>query len=615
MSARGTTGPGRSTPLPAGGYEPAESVKSDKGSLTVEFFGEDGRKDQFRLGDLPLHGWHASLAEAWAERTGPSGSLRTRLSARNAWGHLTRMIRYFSTLPLPPVTPDELRTEHVDSYRRFRVATRDEGQVLSELRTNALTFDLSPLKEMITEDVRDRMRPHTHNRPQPVSGYSDGELKRLVDTARSDVSALRTRLMETEPPSTEAQRRFLTRVERSGHVPVGKEKIHGLESTRRAIAGKFFVTKSDVISMLVLMVAVSGLNVETIKELPVQHRVLEGRAVELSIIKRRRGPGRWHSTVTWEIGPPGKELHTAGGLYLLFHRLMAPARELLKEPAFWAVWMHPGRAGGVSACRSIFGEAIGGDLQPLVWSRLHALPNDSFFSESEFKETSQDLADEQLLRLNFNRLKTSIDVRRTRRMGGHLPSAARTNTVPVLFRNYLAGDQTTLDWAREVLTETLVDVEQTAWSAHLEALAKSGTSTLAVVRTGETDHPSGRQAPNHLDNSEGAGDDAAWNNCVDHEHHPVTGRRCAASFLDCFQCGNCLITDSHLPRLLGLLDALELRRSQVREDIWWSKYGKAWIAIRYDVLTKFSESEVAEAQSKKPADSLLDLVEPRWERP
>ena len=61
--------------------------------------------------------------------------------------------------------------------------------------------------------------------------------------------------------------------------------------------------------------------IETIKELPAEHRVLEDRAVELRPTKRRRGATRWYDTVTWEIGPSGKELHTPGGIYLLLHRL------------------------------------------------------------------------------------------------------------------------------------------------------------------------------------------------------------------------------------------------------------------------------------------------------
>jgi len=64
---------------------------------------------------------------------------------------------------------------------------------------------------------------------------------------------------------------------------------------------------------MMLAAALSERNGETIKELPARCRVLEDRAVELVIVKRRRGARRWFETVTWEIGAPGRELHTRAG--------------------------------------------------------------------------------------------------------------------------------------------------------------------------------------------------------------------------------------------------------------------------------------------------------------
>ncbi|MFH9090968.1 hypothetical protein [Streptomyces sp. NPDC017673] len=87
------------------------------------------------------------------------------------------------------------------------------------------------------------------------------------------------------------------------------------------------------------------------------------------------------------------------------------------------------------------------------------------------------------------------------------------------------------------------------------------------------------------------------------------------SFLDCFHCGNCLITRSHLPRLLSLLDALVQRRQQMSEAEWWHRYGPIWAAIRHDVLAKFSPAELARAEADKAGDALLDLVEEPWETP
>jgi hypothetical protein len=79
--------------------------------------------------------------------------------------------------------------------------------------------------------------------------------------------------------------------------------------------------------------------------------------------------------------------------------------------------------------------------------------------------------------------------------------------------------------------------------------------------------------------------------------------------LDCFHCGNCLITHDHLPALLALLDSMEQRRQQVPLPAWWRRYGPAWAAIRYQVLPEFSPAEITAAEAAKPHGTLLDLVE------
>lgn len=56
------------------------------------------------------------------------------------------------------------------------------------------------------------------------------------------------------------------------------------------MASQLFLTFRDLAPLLVLLAAVTGRNGETLKELPAAHTVLEGRIVELEVIKRRRGP-------------------------------------------------------------------------------------------------------------------------------------------------------------------------------------------------------------------------------------------------------------------------------------------------------------------------------------
>ncbi len=109
--------------------------------------------------------------------------------------------------------------------------------------------------------------------------------------------------------------------------------------------------------------------------------------------------------------------------------------------------------------------------------------------------------------------------------------------------------------------------------------------------------------------------DTAWAACTGREASPWNAGTCRASFLDCFHCGNCLITTAHLPRLLALAADLEQRREQVNAADWWRRYGPAWAAIRHHVLPEFTPAEIQAAEAAMPADSLLDLAEGVRERP
>lgn len=610
MSGRGSTRPGRPAILPFGPYEPRPTLGPLPAQLLVEFVGEDGRACRFDVGALPLPQWHESLAESWVRRIGPIGPLRTEASARGAWNSVRRFMWALHWSSNPPRRPGDLSVKHVDFYRRQRERTSSRRLVNLELRTVALLFETKPLRDLVPAEVRDHMRPVQRGGGTPKSGYSDAELRRIVRAARADVAALRDRLRQPEEPGVEGH--ALTQLRATGRTP---ETLPA--TSRQGLAERVFATRRDLVAMLVLLVATTGWNVEVIKELPTEHRILEGLAVELQVVKRRRGAGRWHQTVTWEIGPPGRELHTPGGVYLLLHDLMSAGRALVPTQTYWAMW-HPHRRhrSAGEGCSNPFDISLSANTSNSEWVHRHQLTSDGPDPDPSRGSAHGELP--QALGLEFNRLKTSIDVRRTRQLGGHLPSAARTNTTPVLFRNYLAGDQTTIEWAQELVADVFTDVTASAWSAHKRAL-KSGDPTVQINGGAPTDPADAlKTAGPHIRIAEASpvpASETAWSSCLDHEHHPLTGRRCKTSFLDCFQCSNCLVTGAHLPRLLGLLDALESRRALMTEAGWWARYGSTWTALRHEVIPKFSPAEVDQAQALKPADSLLDLVEPSWEGP
>lgn len=580
------------------------------------------------MSGLPLPGWHEVLAAAFAERTGPGGGMRTLASARSAWGSLTRLARFLGDLPDAPQQPCHLTREHLDSFRARRMASGPAAmmQDLTEIRR---LLTQPAIRGQVTDDVLDHVRrrlparlalaspAEEPARPSPrrlTSGFSDGELARLLAALRSDSARIRDRIRAGEDllrryqagravlaEDDRATGKVLEGMAATGRVPVPRPNVFSPE--RSVLAGRLFVTLPDLPPLMMLAAALSERNGETIKELPARHRILEGKAVELVIVKRRRGARRWFETVTWEIGPPGRELHYPGGFYLLMLELTARSRKWCGSPLLWCAWRN-GTAAGLGVPddhKAAFGESLHGT--PILPSRWVAgRPRPLLADPPPAGGDGSGTAPAVPLQVTFNRIKTSMEVRRTKRMGGHLPSAAKSNTMPVLFRNYLSGDPVIVSWAEEVLGEALTDAEQAARLAHERAARAAGGGPVVVEESGT--------------GPQGAGErDAGWAACADHGHHPATGKPCEVTFLDCFHCGNCLVTRDHLPRLLGLLDALGQRRRELAEDDWWSRYGPAWIAIREDILAKFTPAELEQAQARKPDDVLLDLIENPWEIP
>ena len=271
-------------------------------------------------------------------------------------------------------TPEEFATANnwVDAYLRLRTAAVGVSPAGEESRIAAATFETQPLASLVAPEVRDRMRPRSRRRRNPLPGYSDGELRRIVAAARADVIALRDRLTATTPADlTGSARDRLDAARETGKVSVAGLPLREQPQTRARIARQLFVTNEDLTPMLVLLVATTGWNVEVIKDLPSHHRRIEDLAVELEVTKRRRGAGRWHQTVTWEIGPSNKELMTPGGVYLLLHALMAPARDLLADAPFWATWHRAGQR--KQGCRNPFGHELGANVYIQRWVRAHQL--------------------------------------------------------------------------------------------------------------------------------------------------------------------------------------------------------------------------------------------------
>ncbi|MFD4814411.1 hypothetical protein ACFWP1_38205 [Streptomyces sp. NPDC058425] len=356
--------------------------------------------------------------------------------------------------------------------------------MLLELRTQ---FTDAGLKDDLPAEALDGFKRRLAKPPaKPVGGYSNGELDRLTAAARADTARIVRRLRAGE----DLLRRYredpgqlggedlrrgktLDLMADSGVVPEPAQRRQERLGQRVAFASELFLTWKDLAPLVALLMIVTERNGESIKELPVKHRLLEDRAVELSLVKRRRGTKRWFETVTWEIGAKNRQLHTPGGLYLLLLELTARGRAFCGASTAFAIWRNNldgtagieehwapfeadlgyGSAMKMSAWAAERPKPVLADLPPKVKGKQPPAPP---------------------LRVTFNQIKTSVDTRRTRQMGGHLPSSAKSNTAQVLYANYLKADEPTREWAAEVVAEALVDAERAAADAHRRATERRG---------------------------------------------------------------------------------------------------------------------------------------------
>lgn len=610
---RGSTGPANHAVLPPGHYAADDMDSRDRLATSVlRFEGEDGRVALFAVDTYPLPGWRNPVVTALGAALGPTGSRRTVSSARGFVSSVRWMLIALEAVPDPPATPEMLQVSHLESVvDHWRTVGASEDRGWRCLAQFGRLLMLDPLRGVVAPEVIDFTRRRLSSRGVGRPGYSDGELARVVSAARADVAALRDRIRAAERQIGEVDRLrsgpdhaktvALAEMAQTGIVPRPPGPAVETSGLRRDLAGTLFLTIPDLAPLLVLFVALTGRNIETIKELPHEHRILENRAVEIRLTKRRRHAGAWFDTATWEIGPPGRELHHPGGLYLLLHELTRRGRIFSNSGSIWSVWRsgQTRRAFGPDEHFDPFARDLNAtSVRMHKWRDRHRLVADAVDGETALP-----------LEVTGNRIRTSVEVRRTRQMGGHLPSAARSNTAPVLFRNYLRGDPTVQEWAHEVIGAAVADAEAHALDAHRRALEAAGGG-LQVVSSRRDVLPGTATPPGVSEAT-----DTAWSACTDITTHPTTGRACTLSFLDCFHCGNCVVTTDHLPRLIGLLDALASRRQHMTDPQWWTRYGPAWAAIRHDILPKFSRAEINAAAQAKSDDDLLNLVEAPWEHP
>ncbi|MFD5451270.1 hypothetical protein [Streptomyces sp. NPDC127100] len=589
---------GRAAAVPDGFYEPPPVVEFPEGggAPVVRFTGEDGRECVFRFEGLPLPGLHRDFAHALGVRIGPGGGRRTQRAASSQWQTIKRFLLLLDQLAEPPRRVEELRVRHLERYLVARRQTCEEKSARRNLQDLLRIVRVLPGQDRLEGAVADYAGQPGHGVDAQQTGrpgYSDREFQAVMAAARSDVAAIRDRLMAgerllerflDEDASLSAAEREqgarLVAMAATGRVQVDYRglAVGEFPSACYEQARQLFVIDPDLAPLLIYAAGLSGRNPETLKELPAEHRVLEGRAVALTLTKRRRGKSNSRTSVHWSVDEE-RQLRTMGGFYLLLHRLMARSRAFSGSGSVWSIWAGNGRGGVLHAATSghigPFDAELARKLKLGAWARRHGLVGE----------------DGMPLEMLVTRIKKTVEVRTAKQVGGHLPSARLTNTADTSFTHYLRADPFVADWAADVLTEAITDAEENARAVVVRLGGEPVTRVPERVRE--------QAAVGALDTLASA--------CTDIEHAPGGGR-CRQSFLACFGCPNALVLERHLPALLALAEALreDLQRRDAAQ--WASRYGTTWQILTRDILPRFSAAQRAAAKERQPR-LMLDLLE------
>ncbi|MFC5667641.1 hypothetical protein ACFP3U_32320 [Kitasatospora misakiensis] len=579
----------------------------------------------FSLAALPLSGWHEDLAAAEAARFGPTGTCRTLQSAEHVHYSARLLLIFLATLDNPPADPGELRESHLLRLR-LHLQNRGDGVGFTG-RFGAVLLLLRRLPPgRLRPEVVDFLarRGHVAGRPQEGRpGYSEREFAAIVTAARSDVAAIRDRIAAGEAElarieaegldvfegqeRTDAER--LLRLARTGTargIPNGRTLPRGMVGNhwRRLLAQRLFLTESDLTPLLILGVALTGRNVETIKDLPAEHRLLEERAVAVNLLKRRRAKSASRETVHWEVGLPSRQLHTPGGYYLLLHRLTTRSRSFSGGDHLWSVFAGlDGRPADHGEYWDAKQEAAG-HVAPFAL-RMNASRRLSLRQWSASHGLRDDVG--ELLEVTSNRIKTTVEVRTTRALGGHLPTASRTNTMDVSFRHYLKPDPRVRDWAERVMAQALADAENHARAATARVLDEAAETAMAAdphaaaKLLGTTAGKIAEARDGRLDTLVSA--------CLDFENGPFDEGPCRQSFLTCLRCENALVLEKHLPALLALLDRMRAELDAANVADWCRRHAVTWLVVTRRILPRFTAAQIRNAEAAKPALPIAALFD------
>lgn len=599
-------------------------ILASEDGLMVRAYAQDGGHRDFGFGDLPVSGEiQAGFAAAFAKRVAPGQGLTSMSPMIGSFRAIVRFAQHLSMVTHPPIRMRDIAPVHIDGYR-MSLMIGTAGQELGILKQTLRRA------EGISDELAGKLKERNPRRADPAvakCSYSRDELRRIADTARSDLRAAAVRIRGNREllrrlragdvaPQQLRRCQLLDWVDRHGDVPRcingdGKEVVrewvtHNFGRTDDVVCWLHLSTK-ECLAAAILLTAMTGQNPSVILGTPAAHHRADGHTGStataiVSAVKPRRG-SRAHMSIAlsevpdWISVPenPGElstrdRLHTPFGVYVLLHELTARTREMIDTDRLLVRWAS--KAGS-----TIQGQPRSGrSFRPLTanaqqiqqWAAQHDLIADSPRPDAEPSRLHLTL---ELIRLTYLEL--------------HQKPVAHTEQT--LATDYLARNRGNLREYQRVVAAALTEevakartrgVMATLSAAQIEAARIDPESVAALhgvnARTLE------RMIGGRLDTVLAA--------CADNTNspHSPAGQPCRASFMLCLECPCARALPRHLPVQVLVHDRLTARRGEMTPLRWTQRFARPHAQLS-DLLAQHDSAVIATARAAV-TDAERDLV-------
>ncbi len=578
--------------LPAPGYRRPDRL--DASGLVATATGTSGEAlGPFNFSAAPAHGSARSeLIAAFITATEPDGRWRSAASMGTAYSTALAFLRSLDRLNIAITSLSEFGPEAWWTWRADREATnRWPGQV------NIMRVLLKEAAE-VSALTRRALTQRTHKPRQRLYGsYSVAEFERIRRRAQELVRATELRISgnvsaldeflasgddSAAPTVTVGEKPFtrgalLRRLLTTGRLEFGPKSRAALPQLAAFVGAgdlhptyALFPTRSEILSLMVLLVCDQGYNLSTMESLTVPDLASGASSAEDVVFvahldKPRRGHQRYFSNSF--TGASARSLRQAVSITSPARQCLAelghPTSRLLLSGTSSGVTDHPTRIFVVKDFTN------GGAVRR--WDRIANVTTDPG----------------DRLHLHFNRLRLSEQVINRR---------ASQNSDTVSEDVYRRPDALTAHLVEDVILQAQADAVSHAAStmkmryvSSVDSRDRLSAPTFAAVKDGS------------LDTATGA--------CLDFTHGPFTqpGDPCTASFLMCLACPNAIATPAHLPRLVTLRDALT-NLASVDPTRWDRRYSEHFDRLAHLLRTRTTETE-QESARRAATDADRALIE------